>query len=192
MIGKAFKRLVSGKGGSKSGSTDPQEGGQAARPAPGRGMLGRLAAKAQEQGGMPMSGGGRGMIGRLTNSGQSVNSSDEEPMTGNRAMGVLNRVARDGMRKNAFSMATSAADRSGGMKSGGKVKGFRDGGIYTAEMGQPPQDIDGGSASLKKPAPKKTQAKKPAPKKPVATKNFAKGGSIDGIAQRGKTNCKMR
>jgi hypothetical protein len=79
-----------------------------------------------------------------------------------------------------------------GMKSGGKVKGFRDGGIYTAEMGQPPQDIDGGSASLKKPAPKKTQAKKPAPKKPVATKNFAKGGSIDGIAQRGKTNCKMR
>ena len=72
------------------------------------------------------------------------------------------------------------------------MKKYRDGGIYTADMGQPPQDIDGGSAPLKKPAPKKPEAKKPAPKKPVAAKKFAKGGSIDGIAQRGKTNCKMR
>jgi hypothetical protein len=109
---------------------------------------------------------GRGMLGRV-------------PMSA----GLLSQVAADRSMRGASTQ---------GMKSGGKVKGFRDGGIYTAEMGQPPQDIDGGSASLKKPAPKKTQAKKPAPKKPVATKNFAKGGSIDGIAQRGKTNCKMR
>jgi hypothetical protein len=71
---------------------------------------------------------------------------------------------------------------------GAKMKKYRDGGIYTAEMGQPPQDIDGGSAPPKKPAPKKPAVKKPAPKKPAV--KMAKGGSIDGIAIRGKTNCK--
>jgi hypothetical protein len=71
---------------------------------------------------------------------------------------------------------------------GAKMKSYRDGGIYTAEMGQPPQDIDGGSAPPKKPAPKKPAVKKPAPKKPAV--KMAKGGSIDGIAIRGKTNCK--
>lgn len=76
------------------------------------------------------------------------------------------------------------------------MKHYRDGGIYTAGMGQPPQDIDGGSAPPKKaPAPKKPEAKKPVPKKPADTKKFAKGGSVskraDGIAQRGKTNCKI-
>jgi hypothetical protein len=49
---------------------------------------------------------------------------------------------------------------SKGMKSGGRVKGFRDGGIYTADMGQPPQDIDGGSAPPKKTASKKSEAPK--------------------------------
>ena len=71
------------------------------------------------------------------------------------------------------------------------MKKYRDGGIYTADMGQPPQDIDGGSASPKKPAaPKKpVPPKKPeAPKKPAV--KMAKGGSIDGIAKRGRTNCK--
>ena len=77
------------------------------------------------------------------------------------------------------------------------MKKYRDGGIYTADMGQPPQDIDGGSAPAKKPVPKQSMAKKtPAPKKPEAPKKpmvkMAKGGSIDGIAQRGKTDCKMR
>ena len=83
------------------------------------------------------------------------------------------------------------------------MKQYRDGGIYTADMGQPPQDIDGGSASMKKPMPKKPEDKKPAPKlrgegtrkipvPPKKEKMYAKGGSIDGIAQRGKTNCKMR
>jgi hypothetical protein len=74
------------------------------------------------------------------------------------------------------------------------MKKYRDGGIYTAEMGQPPQDIDGGSAPLKKPEPKKPAPKKPAPKKPEAPKKpavkMAKGGSIDGIAKRGRTKCK--
>jgi hypothetical protein len=78
---------------------------------------------------------------------------------------------------------------------GAKMKSYRDGGIYTADMGQPPQDIDGGSAPPKKPAPKKPASpKKPEPKKPEAPKKpavkMAKGGSIDGIAIRGKTNCK--
>ena len=50
-----------------------------------------------------------------------------------------------------------------------KAKGV-DGGIYTAEMGAPPQDIDGGSV------------------RPVKK---AKGGKIDGCAQRGKTRGRM-
>lgn len=70
------------------------------------------------------------------------------------------------------------------------MKKFRDGGIYTAEMGQPPQDIDGGSAAPKKPMPKKAAPKKPEPKKPMPVVKKAKGGSIDGIAKRGRTHCK--
>lgn len=50
-----------------------------------------------------------------------------------------------------------------------KAKGV-DGGIYTAEMGAPPQDIDGASV------------------RPVKK---AKGGKIDGCAQRGKTRGRM-
>ena len=53
-----------------------------------------------------------------------------------------------------------AAMAEAGMKKGGKVKSFRDGGIYTADMGQPPQDIDGGSAPPKKTASKKSEAPK--------------------------------
>ena len=85
--------------------------------------------------------------------------------------------------------------------------------IYTAEMGQPPQDIDGASATR---SPKKPPMKRPAPpKKPApkgegmfregmpvpqdidggSAKPFKKGGSVsaraDGIAKKGKTNCKM-
>lgn len=93
--------------------------------------------------------------------------------------------------------------------------------VYTAEMGAPPQDIDGGSAApmpsrrpkpaMKRPAP---PMKRPAPKgegvfregMPVpqdidggsaAPKmpGMKKGGSVsaraDGIAKKGKTNCKM-
>ena len=73
------------------------------------------------------------------------------------------------------------------------MKKYRDGGIYTAEMGQPPQDIDGGSAPVKKPMPKKPMPtpKKPEPKKPMPVVKKAKGGSIDGIAKRGRTHCKM-
>ena len=68
---------------------------------------------------------------------------------------------------------------------GAKMKSYRDGGIYTADMGKPPQDIDGGSAATKKPAPKK-----PAPVKPAVVKK-AKGGSIDGCAIKGKTKGTM-
>ena len=71
---------------------------------------------------------------------------------------------------------------------GANMKKYRDGGIYTADMGQPPQDIDGGSAPPKKPETKKPPVKKPAPKKPAV--KMAKGGSIDGIAKRGRTHCK--
>jgi len=95
-----------------------------------------------------------------------------------------------------------------------KKRKFNDGGIYTAEMGKPPQDIDGASAPMKKPMPKMPM-KKPMPKKPmmpVAPKPrgaapdesvmpapaFKKGGSVgsaskraDGIASKGKTKTTM-
>jgi hypothetical protein len=92
------------------------------------------------------------------------------------------------------------------------MKKYAEGGVYTAEMGKPPQDIDGASAT-KSPAPKKpTAPKKPsAPKDSVfregmpvpqdidggSAKKMAKGGSVsasrraDGIAQRGKTRGKV-
>ena len=83
------------------------------------------------------------------------------------------------------------------------MKKYRDGGIYTADMGQPPQDIDGGSAPPKKPmpapkkpmsAPKKIRGEGmrniPVPQKPAKEPKMAKGGSIDGIAKRGRTHCK--
>tara|TARA_R110000868_G_scaffold135858_1_gene348516 strand:+ start:77 stop:307 length:231 start_codon:yes stop_codon:yes gene_type:complete len=50
-----------------------------------------------------------------------------------------------------------------------RAKGV-DGGVYTSEMGPPPQDIDGASV------------------RPVKK---AKGGKIDGCAQRGKTRGKV-
>jgi hypothetical protein len=87
--------------------------------------------------------------------------------------------------------------------------------VYTAEMGQPPQDIDGASAtpSPRKPPMKRPPMKRPAPKgsgifregMPVPqdidgasaaprAPGMKKGGSVgsaskraDGIAQRGKT-----
>ena len=94
------------------------------------------------------------------------------------------------------------------------MKKFRDGGIYTAEMGQPPTDPEGAPPS-KKPAPKPAD-KKPAPKKPAppkdsvfregmpvpqdidggsAPRKFSKGGSAskraDGIAKKGHTRGRM-
>lgn len=95
--------------------------------------------------------------------------------------------------------------------------------VYTAEMGQPPMEPDGGSVTpapkragmpaMKKPMP---PMKKPAPKgggifregMPVPqdidgasvspaprAPGMKKGGSVsaraDGIAKKGKTNCKM-
>ncbi len=50
--------------------------------------------------------------------------------------------------------------------------------VYTADMGQPPMDPEVAPPTPKSSAPK-----------PV--KKYAKGGSIDGIAQRGKTRGKM-
>lgn len=64
--------------------------------------------------------------------------------------------------------------------------------VYTAEMGQPPQDIDGKSAG--KPVPKKDQPEQLG--EGIVVKK-AKGGSVsasrraDGVASRGKTRGKM-
>jgi hypothetical protein len=89
------------------------------------------------------------------------------------------------------------------------MKKYKDGGIYTAEMGQPPTDPEGAPPS-KKPAPK-TAPKKPAPRDSVfregmpvpqdidggsapKPKKMASGGYVkaaDGIAKRGKTRGKM-
>jgi hypothetical protein len=133
-------------------------------------------------------------------------------------MGLLPRMMAKGATKEEEEEMKRAQAEGRAMKKGGKVNGFRDGGIYTAEMGQPPQDIDGGSAPKKKPAlkrltPKQSEAARDEAKKRFSemprgttrklTKDdlmltskdkasFRKGGSIDGIAKRGKTNCKMR
>ena len=142
---------------------------------------------------------GRGMVGRPTGKSGLEEPEEGAPATGRpRLGGMMGRVPMS-----AFNSKSMRGASTQGMKSGGKVKNYRDGGIYTADMGQPPQDIDGGSASMKKPMPKKPEDKKPAPKlrgegarkipvPPKKEKMYAKGGSIDGCAQRGKTNCKMR
>jgi hypothetical protein len=90
------------------------------------------------------------------------------------------------------------------------MKKYAEGGIYTAEMGQPPMDPEGVPAA-KKPAAKTPPPKKTAPPKdtvfregmPVPQdvdggsaprkKKMASGGvtRADGIAQRGKTRGKM-
>jgi hypothetical protein len=108
-------------------------------------------------------------------------------------MGLLPRMIAKGATKEEEEEMKRAQAEGRAMKKGGKVKGFRDGGIYTADMGQPPQDIDGGSAPRKAPSKPKAPAKPKAPPKPVKPMEMkkAKGGSIDGIAQRGKTNCKI-
>jgi hypothetical protein len=91
------------------------------------------------------------------------------------------------------------------------MKKYAEGGIYTAEMGQPPMDPEGAPA-VKKPAAKTPPPKKTAPPKdtvfregmPVPQdvdggsaprkKKMSSGGytrAADGIAQRGKTRGKM-
>jgi hypothetical protein len=60
----------------------------------------------------------------------------------------------------------------------------KESGIYTAEMGQPPMDPEMAPPTKKAP-PVKTEKRKGA-----APRTFAKGGSIDGCAQRGKTRGK--
>lgn len=67
-------------------------------------------------------------------------------------------------------------------------------GIYRAEMGPPPMEPDAGVLELLK------RSRPPMPRPPVKpprkpekkeTTNLAKGGSIDGCAQRGKTRGKI-
>ena len=92
------------------------------------------------------------------------------------------------------------------------MKKYAEGGIYTAEMGQPPMDPEGVPSEKKMPPAKAA----PAPKKPVPRdtvfregmpvpqdidgrsaprkKKMSSGGytrAADGIAQRGKTRGKM-
>ena len=61
--------------------------------------------------------------------------------------------------------------------------------VYTADMGAPPQDVDSASVT---PEPKKP---KPDPRDREATmsrgRRYAKGGKIDGCAQRGHTKGRM-
>jgi hypothetical protein len=89
-----------------------------------------------------------------------------------------------------------------------KKRKFNDGGIYTAEMGQPPMDPEGGSVPPRPrpPMPAKKMTPKRAMKRPrtagmgpveqpTPVPGMKKGGSVsaraDGIAKKGKTNCKM-
>ena len=86
------------------------------------------------------------------------------------------------------------------------MKKYAEGGIYTAEMGQPPMNPESAPPS-KKPAPKKPSPPKdtvfregmPVPQdvdggSAPRKKKMASGGytrAADGIAQRGKTRGKM-
>ena len=87
------------------------------------------------------------------------------------------------------------------------MKKYAEGGVYTAEMGQPPTDPEGAPPS-KKPAPKPAPKKTAPPKDTVFREGMSvpqdiDGGSVrkkkmasggvtraDGIAQRGKTKGK--
>jgi hypothetical protein len=65
--------------------------------------------------------------------------------------------------------------------------------VYTAEMGQPPKDVDGASAGRKM---KKTEPNLPEqPGSGIVVKKLAKGGSAssraDGCATKGKTRGTM-
>jgi len=87
------------------------------------------------------------------------------------------------------------------------MKKYAEGGVYTAEMGQPPTDPEGVPAAKKaapKPVPKKTSPPKdtvfregmpvPQDKDGASVKKMSAGGytrAADGIAQRGKTRGKM-
>jgi len=70
------------------------------------------------------------------------------------------------------------------------MKKYKEGGVYEAGMGQPPKDPDMGSSAPvpSKKRPKNTTGSKVA----VKPKTYAKGGSIDGCAIKGKTKAKMR
>lgn len=83
-------------------------------------------------------------------------------------------------------------------------KRYADGGIYTAEMGQPPMDPEMAPPDRKiKPVKKPAVMAEPKPgeevgirqeKKQAYKKKFASGGytkAADGCAQRGKTRGKM-
>lgn len=66
-------------------------------------------------------------------------------------------------------------------------------GVYTADMGPPPMEPDAGVLELLKrgrpPMPRPPVKPRKAEKKETA--NYAKGGRIDGCAQRGKTRGKI-
>jgi hypothetical protein len=85
------------------------------------------------------------------------------------------------------------------------MKKYAEGGVYMAEMGQPPMDPEGAPSSKKPepkaPAPKDTVFREGMPvpqdidgKSAPRKKKLAAGGytrAADGIAQRGKTRGKM-
>ena len=56
------------------------------------------------------------------------------------------------------------------------MKKYAEGGIYTEDMGAPPQDIDGASVSPARKAPMKQPAMKRPPAKKVAPKRTPSGG----------------
>lgn len=68
-----------------------------------------------------------------------------------------------------------------------KIDPDKESGIYTADMGQPPMDPE-----VAPPTRKARSMSKPDLRAPIrGQRGYAKGGSIDGCAQRGKTRGKM-
>lgn len=117
-FGNSFKRAA---GGSRGGAAQPQDG-QVGAPPQGRGfmknssgMMGtvfsRLRANPEFQKGLAAN--------------QAARGNGEPPMAGNRAMGVVNRAFREGVRKNAPAPAADRPDQT--MKKGGSVSARADG-----------------------------------------------------------------
>ena len=111
-------------------------------------------------------------------------------LSGAKAAGAAGMaMGQERRRDEAMKRDKAAKDR----ESGEPKKYARGGGIYSAEMGQPPVDIDGGSAPTPRPKnvskrrPNAAETSKPQGKKDQ-TARYARGG---GIELRGKTKCKI-
>jgi len=83
-----------------------------------------------------------------------------------------------------------AAAKQRGYAKGGEVKKYNKGGA-TSPLGTQKEIIARGNRTPKEPIPKTGPKQERKPLKPAGMKGYAKGGSIDGCAKKGKTKASM-